>query len=107
MIISILLNITGHSSDLLETILLTVLAGQELIVWIVPRMFFRARFSYPIDLDLMQSRWGTWVMIVVRAVCAQYVNFDCLAYIHLFIHSFSHSFIHSFIHSFTYIFYTV
>ena len=68
MIISIVINTTGHASDALETILLAALAGQELIIWIVSRIFFRARFSYPIDLDLMQSRWGTWVMIVVRSM---------------------------------------
>ena len=65
MIVSIALNISGHASDKIETALLGVLVIQELLIWVGSRLFFRSRFTYPIDLELMQSRWGNWVMIVV------------------------------------------
>ncbi len=55
----------GYSSSFLESVLFSVAACQEVIIWVGSRALYRRRFIYPIDLDLMQSRWGVWVMIVV------------------------------------------
>jgi hypothetical protein len=63
---SIVLNVFHYSSDTINTMILGVAVLQEVAIWIISRGFFRSRFRYPIDLDLLQGRWGIWVMIVVR-----------------------------------------
>ncbi len=68
MVATILCHLLDVGSDILDISILFVAMVQELVTWIASRTLFRHRFTYPIDLDLMQSRWGVWVMIVVSNV---------------------------------------
>ena len=64
-IINVGLDAAGHGSDLQDELFMGVIVLVETIGWIFVRSVHRAQFRYPVDLDLMQSRWGIWVMIVV------------------------------------------
>ena len=68
MLASIVIGLRDINTD--EWVGLVILAFavlQELGLWIFSRMALRHRFFYPIDLELMQDRWGIWVMIVVSS----------------------------------------
>jgi hypothetical protein len=78
MILSLILHSQGSASDIQDVIILGVAVLIELAVWIISRAIFRSWYKYPIDLDLMQARWGVWVMIVVGEAVIQmlYRNVD-------------------------------
>jgi hypothetical protein len=68
MIAILVLHGVGIASDELDVGVLGAAVVIEVSGWILSRTFFRSWYQYPIDLDLMQVRWGVWVMIVVRSL---------------------------------------
>ena len=66
MVISLILHGLHLNSDVTDIALLGIAVFQEVLLWVISRVFFRRLVKYPIDLELLQSRWGVWVMIVVR-----------------------------------------
>ena len=69
------------SSAFIDLLLIGLAAVIEMSGWIVSRSIYRQYFVIPINLELMQSRWGVWVMIVVRARCKamlHYIIFKCV-----------------------------
>lgn len=66
MVINIIVHSVGKAADWIDINIMGIIVGLEILAWIYTRVVFRSRFQYPISLDLMQERWGVWVMIVVR-----------------------------------------
>ena len=65
MILLLIINSTGNGSDLLNFIIFGIVVVVELAVWLVSRVVYREYFVFPVELDLLQNRWGVWVMIIV------------------------------------------
>jgi low temperature requirement protein LtrA len=65
MIALLVLHGKEESNDLMDNVIIGSAMLIELIGWVLSRLLLRKRFTYPIDLELMQTRWGIWVMIVV------------------------------------------
>jgi hypothetical protein len=65
MIVLLLANTFNYNSDILDFALFLSVVGVELSSWLISRTLFRQNFVFPVHLDMLQIRWGVWVMIVV------------------------------------------
>lgn len=50
---------------------LLALVVQETLAWLLSRSLFRQRYTFPVDLELLQARWGIWIMIVIGEAIIQ------------------------------------
>lgn len=65
MIVLIILNSTNYHSDIVDFIFFILVVAIELLTWVISRTMFRKYFVFPVNLEMLQLRWGVWVMIVV------------------------------------------
>ena len=61
----VILHIEGVRSARIDILLLVLFVANEILIWIISRVWFRHHFHFPVNLEALQSRWGVWVMIVV------------------------------------------
>ncbi len=65
MVINLILHYNDIKIEWVDFSCLLILIAQEFLIWIISRSFFRKFYKFPIDLELFQTRWGIWVMIVI------------------------------------------
>ena len=66
-IVNLITNISDEANIAFQFIVIIV----ETVAWFLSRSLFRHKYTYPIDLELLQSRWGVWVMIVIGEAIIQ------------------------------------
>jgi hypothetical protein len=66
MVINLIMHYNGwEQAEWLDFLFILILVVQEVAIWIFSRAYFRKNFEFPFDLELLQTRWGIWVMIVI------------------------------------------
>jgi len=68
---SIVIQLNYYQSQSIDTALQAVIIASETIAWLLSRSLFRYKYTYPIDLELLQIRWGVWIMIVIGEAIIQ------------------------------------
>lgn len=74
MILLLCLHAANRASDFLDVACIGAAVTQETCFWIFIRLFLRKRYTYPVDLKIMQARWVVWVMIVIGEAIIQMLN---------------------------------
>lgn len=64
-ILGIIIHSIKISSEISDFAMLALIIFLETCIWLYSRSMHRKNYTYPIDLELLQSRWGVWVMIVI------------------------------------------
>jgi low temperature requirement protein LtrA len=65
MVALIVLNSRGYGSGAMDIGFFGAVVVLELMLWITSRIFYRHLFTFPVNLENLQARWGVWVMIVI------------------------------------------
>jgi hypothetical protein len=65
MAILLIINFCGLGSPLIDLAFFGAVVVSELSIWIMSRTMFRHLFTFPVNLETLQARWGVWVMIVI------------------------------------------
>jgi low temperature requirement protein LtrA len=65
MVALIVLNSQGYGSGAMDIGFFGAVVVLELMLWITSRIFYRHLFTFPVNLENLQARWGVWVMIVI------------------------------------------
>ena len=65
MVLMIGLDISGKMTLKIEMGILAMVVFTETMTWIWSRVYYRHYFVIPINLEILQSRWGVWVLTVV------------------------------------------
>jgi hypothetical protein len=65
MAVLLAINFCGLGSPLIDLAFFGAVVVSELSIWIMSRTMFRHLFTFPVNLETLQARWGVWVMIVI------------------------------------------
>lgn len=74
MALIVILHIYGTRGKTVDGLLLIIYLVNEILIWVVSRVWFRHHFHFPVNLEALQSRWGVWVMIVIGESIIQLLN---------------------------------
>ena len=81
MIALLVVNAMEYASETLNFAIFIAVVVVELAVWLISRVAYRKFFVFPVELDLLQSRWGVWVMIIVSIFFDLHSNSMCRYFI--------------------------